>query len=278
MNARGLRVRGFPATARGAVDAAFPLPKNGAAMRRLLRLVPLACAVTCLAAGSPAASAEEPAAGAPPPIYKWVDANGVAHYTTDLGRVPRSVRGSVRALGGGSTPAAETDVVHAPPPGEPAPETTPAEPLPEWDVGEAPAPTTAPAPAPAPAPPRATGKDRWAETDRPLDGGGIGEPTPSGEPAGEPTQTAAAEPAAPPQASAADLESQRRDLDSRIASLQEEITADEDALKGFLAVSTPKDPAEIAYDQSFREVAERLPKRLAELRSLQSERAQLDSR
>ena len=66
-------------------------------------------------------------------------------------------------------------------------------------------------------------------------------------------------------------------IDARIATLQEEIAADEDALKGFLAVTTPQDPAEIAYDSSFREVAERLPKRLAELRSLQSERAQLDT-
>jgi hypothetical protein len=67
-----------------------------------------------------------------------------------------------------------------------------------------------------------------------------------------------------------------RDLDSRIASLQAEIASDEDALKGFLAAPAPEDPAEIAYDASFREVAERLPRRLAELRSLQGERAQLD--
>jgi hypothetical protein len=41
-------------------------------------------------------------------------------------------------------------------------------------------------------------------------------------------------------------------------------------------VPGPKNPAEIAYDQSFREVAERLPKRLAELRGLRDERAQLE--
>ena len=249
-------------------------------MRRSTRLAPLVPALLCLGLGSPAASAEEPAAGAPPTIYKWVDANGVAHYTTDLGRVPRSVRGSVRALGGGGeAPEAETDVAHTPPPATPSPDVKPAEPLPEWDVGDAPP----SAPAPRPLPPRATGKDRWAEIDRPQDGGPAPEPAPgavpaaepTGEPGAEPTQTAAAEPVAP--AIASDVEGQRRDLDARIASLQEEISADEDALKGFLAVATPKDPAEIAYDASFREVAERLPKRLAELRSLQSERAQLDT-
>jgi hypothetical protein len=161
----------------------------------------------------------------------------------------------------------------------------PADPLPEWDVGDAP--PSSGAARPLPPPPRATGKDRWAEIDRPIDGV-TGEPVPAAEtaaepaaepgaePGAEPTQTASAEPVAPAE-SAADRESQRRDLDARIATLEEEVAADEEALKGFLAVSTPKDPAEIAYDSSFREVAERLPKRLAELRSLQSERAQLDS-
>jgi hypothetical protein len=251
-------------------------------------------ALLCLGLGSPAASAEEPAPGAPPAIYKWVDANGVAHYTTDLGRVPRSVRGSVRALGGGSTAEAETDVAETPPPEAPSPDGKPAEPLPEWDVGDAPPSSGAARPMPAGSdgasraesgapPPRATGRDRWAEQDRPVDGV-TGEPVPAAEtasqpgaePGAEPTQTASAEPTAPAE-SPADRESQRRDLDARIAALQEEIAADEDALKGFLAVTTPQDPAEIAYDSSFREVAERLPKRLAELRSLQSERAQLDT-
>jgi hypothetical protein len=264
-------------------------------MRRPIRLAPLLPALLCLGLGSPAASAEEPAPGAPPTIYKWVDANGVAHYTTDLGRVPRSVRGSVRALGGGGGAAeteASTDVANTPPPEAPSPDVKPAEPLPEWDVGDAPPSSGAARPGSdgafraesgAPPPPRATGKDRWAEIDRPVDGV-TGEPVPAAEtvaqpgvePGAEPTQTASAEPVAPAE-SPADRESQRRDLDARIATLQEEVAADEEALKGFLAVATPKDPAEIAYDSSFREVAERLPKRLAELRSLQSERAQLDS-
>jgi len=83
-------------------------------------------------------------------------------------------------------------------------------------------------------------------------------------------------PTSEPTLSAADREGLRRDLDARIAALEAEIVSDENALKGFLAVPGPEDPAEIAYDQSFREVAERLPKRLAELRSLQGERAQLE--
>jgi hypothetical protein len=30
--------------------------------------------------------------GAPPRIYRWVDSNGIAHYTTDLERVPEELR------------------------------------------------------------------------------------------------------------------------------------------------------------------------------------------
>lgn len=240
-------------------------------------LLALVLSVSGVLATAPARAEE--AAGTTT-IYKWVDTNGVAHYTTELGRVPRSVRGSVRALGGGSTPAAEADVAPRgsetaagevpPPPAEPLPT---AERLPEWDVGEAPPP--APASAPAPGRPTATGKDRWAETDRPL-------AAPPGTevetPAAQPAQTASASVPEAPAPSAAEIETQRRALDARIASLEQEIASDEDALKGFLSVAGPQDPAEIAYDSSFREVAARLPKRLAELRGLQSERAQLDPR
>ena len=39
---------------------------------------------------------EEPAR---PTIYKWVDTNGIAHYTTDPERIPDSLRDGVRRLG-----------------------------------------------------------------------------------------------------------------------------------------------------------------------------------
>lgn len=223
----------------------------------------LAGAIACGTGGSP--SAEGPVAA--PTIYKWVDANGIAHYTTELGRVPRSVRGSVRALGG---PSGESETLAAR--DATARQAPQAEPPPEWDVGDAPLPPPAPPPAPS------RGRDTWAATDRPFD---LPPGTPGEEPAPAPPELASAEPpaaAAEPELSAQDREGLRRDLDARIAALQEEISSDENALKGFLAVPAPDDPAEIAYDQSFREVAERLPKRLAELRSLQDERAQLEPR
>ena len=39
---------------------------------------------------------EEPAR---PTIFKWVDTNGIAHYTTDPERIPESLRDGVRRLG-----------------------------------------------------------------------------------------------------------------------------------------------------------------------------------
>jgi hypothetical protein len=59
-------------------------------MRRVRLLLPVWLLVVGLAAG---ARAEAPV------IYKWVDENGVAHYTTDRGRIPSSIRD--RVLQGG---------------------------------------------------------------------------------------------------------------------------------------------------------------------------------
>jgi hypothetical protein len=42
-----------------------------------------------LALASPLAAEED---GSPPRIYRWIDQNGVAHYTTDLERVPEELR------------------------------------------------------------------------------------------------------------------------------------------------------------------------------------------
>jgi hypothetical protein len=211
-------------------------------------------------AAAPHAAAEDVVG--PPPIYKWVDSNGVAHYTTDLGRVPRSVRGSVRQLGG-SEPAGEGYATRDVPPAGGRPS---AEPVPEWDVGDA--------PKPAPTPGR-KGPEGWASTDRPA-------ALPPEEGAEEATRTAAAEPApdaaeAEPAPSPAQVAAMRTDLDARIGALEAEIASDEGSLKTFLAAPAPASPDQVAHDRSFREVAERLPKRLAELRSLQSERAQLDA-
>lgn len=48
------------------------------------------CLALALLCAAPAASAEENAA--PPRIYRWIDENGIAHYTTSLEHVPEPLR------------------------------------------------------------------------------------------------------------------------------------------------------------------------------------------
>jgi hypothetical protein len=52
-------------------------------------------ALAALAGAPPALPAEEEA---PVLLYKWVDTNGIAHYTTDPERIPEELRGRLDAL------------------------------------------------------------------------------------------------------------------------------------------------------------------------------------
>lgn len=88
---------------------------------------PLIPALLLLVAGSaPAAvlAAEPGESSAPPRIYRWVDANGVAHYTTDEDRIPPSLR---RRFGLPTQPL-EREPVDPRAPGGGAPAPAPAEP------------------------------------------------------------------------------------------------------------------------------------------------------
>ncbi len=68
----------------------------------------LGLAFAGLVAGLPASAARAQDDGAPttPRIYRWIDENGIAHYTTDLGRVPSGLRSRAGALS--SEPSAST--------------------------------------------------------------------------------------------------------------------------------------------------------------------------
>jgi hypothetical protein len=150
-------------------------------------------------------------APARPPIYKWVDANGIAHYTTDPERIPAELRGLVRErredAGAPDAPESAADA---------------------WAVRDA-----APAPVET-APPEAVG-------------------APGSE--------------APRAHAAADA----RELEGRIAALEEEIARDEERIKAW--VSDPAvDPVTLADDPEFRELAARLPRLQADLRSLREQK------
>ncbi len=133
-------------------------------------------------------------------IYRWVDQNGVAHYTTDLERVPDELR---------AAPLSREPV-----------------------AAEAP-----------------TSPEAWIRQDR-------------------------AEELPPPSADASGASGANPDrlvaLDARIAEIEQAIAADEELLKTQLTDAAAPDS-----DDTLKQVAERMPARVAELRKLQAERTAL---
>jgi hypothetical protein len=133
--------------------------------------------------------------------------------------------------------------------------------------------------APAKGVPPAGGADlgeRWAvqdrSFDRPRDTWDEGDPyadTPDSEPGGN-------------GAFAGDPEQRQRqieDLDQRIASLRTDIAASEEALKALISIPVAQGGGSLAMadDPNFRKIADRLPELLADLRTLEDERAQLEA-
>lgn len=191
---------------------------------RLGRMRPLLLGIALLLlAGS--ALAEE---SAPPRIYRWVDENGIAHYTTDPERIPASLR---RRFGLPAEPLRRAPLdAHAPAP-EAAPEAWAGQ-----EKGEAPV-------AAEPAPPAGESGGEWREA--------------------APADVAAAGPAA---------HDRLAQLELRIAELSASIAADEDALSAWIGDPAAGDPIEVGAKPEFREIAQRLPKRIQELEALQRER------
>jgi len=199
-----------------------------------------------------------------PTIYKWIDENGVAHYTTDRDQIPGEVRNRVGKLGPPDSALRRTPVEASAPP-------IPTRPIPEFDDGEQP---------PLPTRPARVYDDgeQWAVRDRsferPRDAWDEGDPYASvSSPEFGEDEVFVNE---------AELEAQRQrlaDIDETIASLQTDIAADEEALKALLVVPVLEGggPLAMADDPTFREVADRLPKLLSELRALEDERAELQA-
>jgi hypothetical protein len=198
---------------------------------RLARVRSLLVAVALVAGFLPglARAAED---AAPPRIYRWIDENGIAHYTTDPERIPKSLR---RRYG------------------------LPAEPLRNEPLA---------ARAPAAAPEPSTGPEAWAAQEKsvePATPAAVNAAPPEWS-EGETADVAAAAPAAA--RSGERLEA----LELRIAELSAAIAADEDALSGWIADPANADVVALADQPDVRAVAERLPKRIQELEALRRER------
>jgi hypothetical protein len=206
------------------------------------------------AAGVPVHAADDE--GGTPRIYRWIDENGVAHYTTDRDRIPAALRGR---LGRG---LAEPEPRREPPP---PPSSTLAEEPP--DEAAEPAREAAPATTPAPVP---RNVETWAARDR---RGGVADDAWS---EGGLEPGAGAEPP-PAEIAARRAEETERlgELHDRIAALEAEVAADEEALKRYISDPEAGGPLSRSGDPEFRAIAQRLPQRLAELRALREERAEL---
>jgi hypothetical protein len=192
--------------------------------------------VVCLLAGPGLAQSSER-----PTIYKWVDENGIPHYTTERSRIPREVRGMIRDP-------------HKERPAEPV---APAAPPPEAD------PWAAISPPPPPEP------DPWATFDRdPSSVWAVSDAEPDSvlEDTFDVDDYASDTPGRDPH-----LQAAVRELDTQIATLEVKIRRDEDRLKDWL--DDPNIPADdVADDPEFREIAARLPEWHEEMRELLEKR------
>ena len=198
-------------------------------------------AVALLAAGLPGLA--RAADDAPPPrIYRWVDENGIAHYTTDPERIPKSLR---RRYG------------------------LPAEPMRSEQL-DARAPAAAP-PAPAPT----TAPDAWAAQEKSEPPAPPPRPSAAPEADADWHDAASADVAAAGPAAGSD--DRLAQVELRIAELSASIAADEDAISGWIGDPQGGDAVELGDKPEFREIAKRLPKRIQELEALQKERDALES-
>jgi hypothetical protein len=248
-------------------------------MSRCCGLRPLLAALLAASFASAALPARaDDANPAPPKIYRWIDENGIAHYTTDPSRIPGALRSKIPDAAPAPLPPAAAE---APTSTAPAPTSAPTPATP-------PAASEAQAPAPAPTAP-GKGPDTWAGTDRgavpartlttpPFSEGGAegtaaAPPAPAAAPPGASSAPGAKSEAAPPAGSAS--QSALDDLDYRIASVQADIQADEKLIATRLGDSQGGGPLAAGDDARFREAALRLPERLKELKKLQEEREKL---
>ncbi len=206
-------------------------------MRSLLLAVALAAAGPGVAAAASDAT--------PPRIYRWIDENGIAHYTTDPERIPKSLR---RRYG------------------------LPAEPLREQ-------PLDARAPAPVAPPVPESGPDAWAAQEKSAAPAPVlpGEAAPAGNIPGEEWSEGSPTDVAAVRTGATGSADRLQQLELRIAELSAAISADEDVLSAWIGDPNAGDAVELGDKPQFREIAKRLPLRVQELEALQRERDALQS-
>ena len=222
----------------------------------------------------------------PPTIYKWVDENGIAHYTTDRDNIPSAIRDRVESRGP-ATPAKTPDVaaqphredlmrdvVHTAPAaaagGEPI--AAPAEPAP--DVAAIAAPSTAPA-AETGAASEATGEaeaEPETEAAREAEPTTIAAPTPFSQDVRDETSAVSSPPPAPIAPLDPEQQAALTELDRQIEGIEGEIAKREDTLAALISTSDEQRTTPLVDDPAFREISQRLPKLQADLQTLRERR------
>jgi hypothetical protein len=225
-------------------------------MRRARTALCAALALAALALAAPGVAQEE---SARPRIYKWVDENGIAHYTTDRSKIPSNLRGRIRdadairrsqAQGSAGEAASEAEAPPASTPAEGAgtpsgtgvPVTPPV--LPLYGAGDG-----------------GRSADQWSARDAPA------------EAPDQPDTGTGAEPAYDPE-----REARAREVEARIVELEAELAKDEDRLKQLIGEARMTDqgqPSPLYGVPELEELARRFPKLQADLSALRAERRRL---
>lgn len=271
-------------------------------MRRLGAAAALAIPLLC--AGASHAAEEEPER---PTIYKWVDENGIAHYTTDRKRVPKNLRNKIRDV---DEMRAE-QAIPPPPPPAPAPPATgvagatpppPAPPSAGAPAGTASATDTFTGTAP---PTGAAAGSATAAAGATAAGSATGTTSPAPYPplTGPPTrsdiysvQDAGSEPEGgsvregdfrdgeeplidgEPATLDPALLARRNELDQQIAGLEVELAKEERRLKELISVAKEVDgqPAPLYGVPELEELARRFPELQGQIAALRAERRALE--
>jgi len=219
-----------------------------------------------------------------PTIYKWVDENGVAHYTTDKGRIPSAIRERVErsAKPDVAAPPHREDLMRDAVRSKPA-AAIPAAPIPAAATPAASAPRAESPPVPAEAP-LAAAPEPAPETPALAVPAAPSEPAePPLEEIAPPLASDAPEPvdpvSAPPPAPVAALEpkqaAEAAKLDDQIETLEGEIAQREETLAALISSSDEQRTTALVDDPAFREISQKLPKLQAELQTLRERRAKI---
>jgi hypothetical protein len=272
-----------------------PLPRRG-------KRAGLAAALALVLAGGTAAADR-------PVVYRWIDESGIQHFTTQPDRIPSEFRDSVREIG---TPGSEAALPPAATTAAPSPAAKSAPAAVSPPPAQAPVPPAVAAPPPGPrvtpegefeeaplgsgrsaAPSRsstvsapATAPERDVAAPPPgyhreTPGSESSAAPPPSEPA--PAVSAGTTTGAPPGGSAptsisSGVESETAPpgdvtgLDDRIVALEEQVGRDQTALQNILSQPREADGPRIADREDFREIAKRLPKLQADLKTLREQR------